>query len=78
MDKHNGSTDATQLAQALTDRVKNTVGARALGQAELRLEAGTPDLIAVGLDVAQKAARQLGHRILFLPRADGDAINICP
>ena len=73
-----GTTDVGKLSSALTDRIKQTVGARALGRALLKLEAGSTDLTIVGLEVAQSVARRLNHRIVFVPAPDEPPVNICP
>ena len=75
---HHGSTDPIQLAGALVANINQVVGARALGQAELRLEAGAPELIAAGVEAAQSVARQLHHQIVFVLPAGDSEINICP
>jgi hypothetical protein len=70
--------DAAPLVAALTDAINGRVSAQSRAQAELRLEAGSPDLIPVGLDVAQAVARDLGHRILFVSVTGAAPVNICP
>jgi hypothetical protein len=50
----------------------------ALAQAELRLEAGEPGLVAVSVEVAQRTALRLKHRVVMISASGAKLANICP
>jgi hypothetical protein len=84
--RNGGRADTDQLFNALRRNIRDAVAAAepgltpqaALARAELRLEAGEPGLVAVGLEVAQRAAQGLNHRILFASGPGANLVNICP